>query len=747
MAVLVIAAGCGRDAGRAAADASPAKAESSADKTQKPPAATTSFDFIRAVSQCTFGQRGPLLDFGEDGIRVRGPVGEELSLERVEREGASFAKVRERSVSVPFFVTADEERLLSAAPTTVSVRLREGAARTAAVFVNDKPAGTVKIEKGEATVVTARASGPLLEPGLNEVMIRFQAPSRTERDVRALVDWVHVTSGEPEKNFAAPAVRDVVLDRPLAGALKKVFGLRAESYVRCVGFLPQAGVLELELGAEGSGDVEIEVRLVRDRVAPVSLGRLTASGAQTARGRYPLDPHLTAGAIGGIELVVVRAAKGARALIGEPRIVVPPPSPVSRPPPMRGVVLVVLGTVDPRSLVPYGGALGSQAIAPLAQAGTIFTRHRGSSTLPSAALAAMLTGRGPRMVRLEDEGARLPASVTTVADAVRQAGVVNAFFTANPMTTAPFGFDRAWSTHSVFLPEADPSGIKALEEATQWLRARKDERFLLVVHARGGHPPWFATPEQLKTMAPDAYTGGLDPKHAGELLSKARRTPPQLRFSDADRTRAFALHSAAVAEHDRALAAMLAELRSGDREDKTLVIVTGDVGVNTAQAVPFGDAEPPNEQLLATPLIVRGRGLFPAGASIASPTSDIDLAKTMLAALGLPPPAQFEGLDLVDVLASPEPALARPQFATVTGRHSLRWGSLVLDASERRESLCDVALEPLCTTDVRPTHPLAALVLGRKLAQLRTDPAATSVAREPASPDAHVSSALRAWGR
>ena len=146
----VLVQGCGRSGGptSSAPDAAPSTNDDVKNKEPRPPSSTTAFDFIRAVSQCSFGQRGPLLDFAEDGIRVRGSLGEELSLERVEREGASFAKVRERAVTVPFYVSADEERMLSAAPTTVVVRLREGAARTAAIFVNDKPAGTVKIEKG-----------------------------------------------------------------------------------------------------------------------------------------------------------------------------------------------------------------------------------------------------------------------------------------------------------------------------------------------------------------------------------------------------------------------------------------------------------------------------------------------------------------------------------------------------------------------------------------------------------------------
>jgi arylsulfatase A-like enzyme len=704
------------------------------------------FDFLTSVDQCSFGRRGPLLDFGETGLRVRGAQGEELSPERVEREGASFARVRARSITVPFYVGAEEEKASGDEPTTVTLRLRGVTAKTMAVFVNGKSAGTIKLAKGETKLVSVAASSPLLNAGLNELTLRFHAPPRTEREIMAEIDWAYLAPGELEPHFAAPTVRDVILDRALGGRLEKVFALRGGTSLRCMGFLPNRSTLELDLASEGAGEVEVEARLLRDRMPAAVLGRATVSGTFTPQ-RFPLATGPDAGVIGAIELAVVRAPKGSRALFGQPRVVVPPPAARPSPAPMRGVVLVVLGTVEPKTLVPYGGALGTAALARLAREGTVFSLHRSASTLANAALASMLAGRGPRSLRLDDGDARLPSAVTTIADAARQAGVVTAYFTGNPMTTAAHGFDRSWETQAAFLPDVDPGGVRPFDEAAAWLRARKDERFLLVVHARGGHPPWSITPEDLKTMAPPNYSGGLDPKHAGELLSKARHVPPLLRFTDADRTRAFALHASAFADQDKALARLVDALRSGGLDKHTLVLVTGDVGVSTAVNVPFGDGEPPSEELLATPLIATGAGLFPAGAVIGSPTVSLDIGKTVLGALGLAPPASFEGVDLADVAAAPALTLGRSQFASVLGHHSLRWGSLVLESSDRRDLLCDVGLEPLCTTDVRPTHPLALLVLGRRLAQEKSVPSVGGAPREQAVVDARTQAALRAWGR
>ena len=733
--------------GDALPDAGPARRDAAANVGTSPAEAPRVIyaDLVR-TTDCSFGDRGPLLDFGEPGLTLRGAFLEDLAPERIEREGATFARIRDKVIVAQFFVSADEERSL-VEPSAVAIRWRGAAAKSASVYLNGKPLGSAKLERGAIQVADVRGTSTLLNAGLNDLTVRFATPPKAERDAMAEVDWIHVTAGEVDKHFAAPTARDVIVDRSFAGTMRKAMALKNGGYARCTGFLPAASQLEVEVAAEGVGDVEVEVRLQRDRASPVLLGKVQGSATRPSRQAFPLDPHVAGGTLGAIELAVVKAAKGARALLGEPRITLRPREATPPRAALQTAVLVVFGTVDPRSLAAFGGTLGTEGFSQLARDGTSFASQRVGSTLASATVAAMLTGRGPRSIRMEDGDARLPASVTTVADAARQAGVVTALFSGNPMTSAPFGFDRSWETFSPSAPEADVSGVKPFDDAIQWLKARKGERALLVVHARGGHPPWGATADEQKRMPPEVYTGGLDPKHAAELMSKARRVPPQLRFSDADRTRAFALHAAAVVEQDRALARLLVALRDTGRGDRSLVMVTSDVGVNSAAPVPFGDGEAPTEMLLTTPLIVRAPGQFAAGQTVASATADVDVAKTLLGALGLAAPRAFEGHDLWDVAQTPLTTLGRARLATVLGRHSLRWGSFLLDATDRRQSLCDISLEPLCTTDVRPTHPLALSMMEKRLAALKHSESAGGAQREPVAVDATLQAALRAWGR
>jgi arylsulfatase A-like enzyme len=444
---------------------------------------------------------------------------------------------------------------------------------------------------------------------------------------------------------------------------------------------------------------------------------------------------------------------------------------------VNGVVLVVEGDVAPR-LVDLYAAAGTPLpeLDALAKAGIVFEGHRASSGASSAAMASMLTALPPRAEGVIDEEAGLARDVTTLADVARQAGIHAAMFTAVPTTGGAFGFSRGWDTfveHPPDLGEAPGAAVTPFDDAARWIadRATPGERFLAVIHARGGHPPWDATPEEMRSLAPADYTGGIDPKRAAELLARARPQSgpgprgPSLHLNDADRTRAWALYALALKEHDAALGRLLAALKAAGRDGDTLVIVTGDVGLGEARA-PLEDPDSLSEPALAAPLVVR----FPAASSGASsepgmgglagrrvsvPTTSADVGRTIVDAFGLAPPAAFEGEDLARVAlagASLDPR-GRPLLAVAGSRFSLRWGTFVLRGIQPDSpgnevppadvtKLCDISLEPECSSDVRGAFPLALAALRRELAVEAQSPhAPVPVVETPA-----LQASLKLWG-
>ena len=545
------------------------------------------------------------------------------------------------------------------------------------------------------------------------------------------------------------------LDPVDAGRLLR---LRGPGFARCEGWIPTGSSVETHASLEGAGSADAEVRVVRDRVPPTLIGTLHLEGSDGATDRmhvWPVGDLGAGGALGAVELSVVRASRGARVVFGDPRVVAPlatlplsaPPA-ASPSPKAKGVVLVILSQVGARSLSAYGGPLVMPGLASLAASGVVFDANRASTAVSSGAVAAMLTGLPARDLGLIDGDSRLPRGVTTLADAAGQAGIASAFFTANPLTSAPFGFDRGWSHFEAHLPTDELPAARVFDDAVAWLGEHHADRFLIVVHARGGHPPWDVAGDRVKSLPPEGYTGGLDPRHAGELLARSVRTPGSYRFEDADRARAGALYAAALEGEDGGLTRLLGALKSAGVEDDTMVVVTADVGVNDVARVPFAEAESLDEATLATPLIVKWAHEPTRGVHVVAASTNEDIATTVLAAFGLPAPATFRGQELHAMAAGDRiGAVGRPLLAADQDRFAFRWGSFVSSGVRDHETkLCDLTLEPACVTDVRESYPLTSRLVHRALFD-RVVSARPSFTREPASIDPTTLAALKLWGR
>lgn len=292
-----------------------------------------------------------------------------------------------------------------------------------------------------------------------------------------------------------------------------------------------------------------------------------------------------------------------------------------------------------------GGPHPALELTAVASSGTTFLANRASSSLANAVIASMLTGLPPRVLALDNPDARLPDGPTTVEEACRQGGVATAMFTANPTTGASFGFSRGWDDFEAIDPVASTPATQVFDDAATWIDAHKAAPFFVVVHARGGHPPWDATADDLKTMVPDGYLGIVEPRRAAEALAKVRKHPA--RFKEDDRARAWALYDRAIDAHDAAFGRLMAALRTAGRQDDTAIFVTSDVAANEGPPVPFAEPDTLDEPLLETPLVVRWPHADSlAGRRVEAPTSPVDLGRTILGALGLPPPSAFQGVDL-----------------------------------------------------------------------------------------------------
>jgi hypothetical protein len=709
-----------------------------------PPEGVT-LDMTRDLGRCSLGHDGILLDFGDPSMSDAFGLTRDKVREVVEHEGATWLRAREKRLQItylsPIAVSAEGPGL------SVVAHARGGTARTLTVSVNGKGSATLTLDKTRAAVTSAKLASAAIDQGPNDITLTFGGMGKTPGDYLADIDWIHIGPTGDEAAYSAPTRADALTQTTLNGEAKPALSLRGPGFATCTTFVPKAATFSASLGVTKGGDADLELRLRRDRSASETLATWHL-GPDDAGAWKPVNvPLASGGALSEVSLVVTRTSKGARALVGEPKIRrdTPVPTEPAPRPKVNGVVLVVMGELSPRAVPGYGGRLALPALDSLARRGFVFDDHRSATTLASGALASMLTGTSPRMHGVLDQSARLPASVTTVADAARQAGVDTAFFTANPLTGRAFGFDRGFATFEAHAPQEDVTPSKVFEDAARFIEARKDGRFLVVIHARGAHPPWDATADDLKDMAPTGYGGGLEPRHAAELMSKARRVPPVLRFQDADRERAWALADLALSRQDKALSQLMESLHASGRDATTLLLVTADLAADETAHVPFGDPETLEEQLLHVPLYLAPPGTT-SGKHVGAPTTSMDVAVTALSALGLGAPKSFHGRDLWALGNGEDGDDGRGRLALSGPRFSGRIGPFVLSGIDSREGrLCSLELEPACTTDVRATHPIAAHALHRFLFESLNDPE-KAAQREPATIDADTLAALRIWG-
>ncbi len=709
-------------------------------------------DVNGSLEACAFGHRGVLLDFGDPSMAANlrpGSLRPGMD-ELVERDGATWLRVRSRVLSASFYWPAVVAADTADATAFVEARVRGVRARGVSVSIDGKTVGTWTLAKAETRIVLVRASPPMtLSVGGHEITMHFAGGARAGEESLAEIDWVHIGTGDVGDPYAAPSHADVVVDAEVGGQSLRALSLRAPGFARCSGWIPADATLEASLATSGGGEADVEARLIRDRHVPVVLGTAHVAGGGTdwARWSVPITGLEGQGALASLELVAKRAPKGTRVLFGVPRVVAAG-SVVTTPPPVaRSVVLVVLGSTSANVLAPWGGPHPVPELARIASMGTTFTGNRAPTSLANSVMASILTGTSPLGRGVDDAELRLGQGATTVQEACRQGGIATAMFTADPTTGAAFGFARGWDAFVPHDPLEDVPATRVFDEAAEWIEVHKDGRFLVVIHARGGHPPWDVTPDELKALPPENYLGMIDPRRAAEALSKARKHPA--RFREDDRIRAWALYDHAIDEHDLGLGRLMASLRAAGRENDTALVVTSDVAASDAVPVPFGDPDTLEEPLLATPLLIRWpQAETLAGRRVSASTSAIDLARTVLDALGLRPPAAFEGIDLSALAQGAVVPEQRPLLAVRGGRFSLRWGAYVLAGTRDHElHMCDLSLDPACVADVRGTSPLA-LESMRRYA-LMASPWTQPVPPQQALPvpDAHTAAALVRWGR
>jgi len=330
------------------------------------------------------------------------------------------------------------------------------------------------------------------------------------------------------------------------------------------------------------------------------------------------------------------------------------------------------------------------------------------------------------------------------------------FFTGVPTTFAPFGFGSGWDTFDALSPVLDVPATEPVSRALKWLEAELDDGHpgprLLVLHARGSHPPWDLTREETQSLKPEEYAGILDPRRGAIMLAalRARKTRVAHHLQEEDWVRLHALQDAALAKQDVLVGQLVALLKKKGAWEHTLLVFAGDVSAGEPPDSPYDPLGSLSEARLAVPLVIKFPGGDLDGRDERMPASAADVSATMLSALGIPVPESVEGMDLYAAAHGMVPVVATPLVASAPGRYSTRLGSWLLRGElGKKPTLCAIDLDPACVNDVFDDKPYAARALW--LATFRAESAARQASARPKEKQAAVLdpetvAALTVWG-
>ncbi len=712
--------------------------------------ASERLDVLELLDTCDVSHKGHDIDVGSVAAETQRTFSQafEKDVVPVQHGAESFAEILSRSVDYEFWLSEPLEQLY------VSARVRGRRSGRMAVYIDNKRLGSGRLKPGEARVVSFKLSNTELAQGRHRLGIRLSRGNRHAEGPYAEIEWVRLSPDDANDQYAAPTLKDMVADVVLQNRPRRAIALRTRSSVRCPIWPATDAHLKLWLGFWGKGSGHAEIRVLRQGQPPVSLEQRELKGGDTA-GWSQLDIPLGrfAGELVGLEFAVSEASGVGRVAFGEPTLTRGTDQP-SRVPQAKTVILTVLSGLRRVSLPPWGSAAKLPAFGEFVRAGTAFTNYRAPSTVPAAALASMLSGMAPRAHSLEDQAARLPKTVLTINEALKQASGHAAMFTGVPTSFPAFGFDGFWDEQAALSPVTDEPAHAPFDLASAWIkkdleRAPDAKRFVLI-HARGAHPPWDIPKDEAAKLKPEEYDGAIDPRRGAIAIAHVRgRTRRSSRRLDADDwTRLRELETVALKKQDAALSSLVTNLRRLGIWETTLLIIVGDVGAGEPPDVPYDPAGPLAEARLHVPLLVKFPGRHLAGKEVAVPTTAVDIAATVFEALRLEKPKAVEGRDLFALASGDLPIAGRPRWATLGTKFATRIGHWRLFGRLGDEpQLCNLAVDPACVNDVFASQGLIGNSLWKwtYLAEKRARDQ-QSVTREPASIDKDTTAALAVWG-
>jgi hypothetical protein len=575
------------------------------------------------------------------------------------------------------------------------------------VFVNEKPAATVEVGTSWAEYPVV-LPGAALRPGENRIRLTFRATGAVPGGRRSAAALSRLVLGPATEAAPPPERYALEPDEPVAlgGLSRRAMALPGPGRLSFYVQVPAGAKLALAVGAPGAG-ASVAVRVARDGAAT----RTLFEGSAASNRFTDLAWGLPAEERQAVRIDLI--GRDGATTWAVPRLVVPSVEPAPLPARRfeRIYIWMVdtlradkLGAYNPKTRVhtPNYDAFAADAVR------FAWAHVPGTWSLPSH--ASILTGVYPTIHKATTHEARLSPRVPFVAEILKRAGYRTGLFSSNGYVSAKWGFDRGWDEIRNFIRENLPNGADYLwKTATRWMDAPANQHKPQFLYLATVEPHVIYNPKKefLTRYWQKPYGGPIRPSISGVQLGQIKSG--QLKIDDTDKAYLEALHDAEITQSDASFATFIADLKSRDFYDSSVIVVISDHGDEFWEHGDVGHAQGVYQELVHIPLIIRAPGLLPAGKVVEADVEAMDLFPTLLELAGIPVPETTQGsslLPLVNDEAAHGPGLALSMNLAVTRGLKVARYRFIHGGPSRLE-LFDELEDPLEQKDLVASHPIA----------------------------------------
>ncbi len=390
------------------------------------------------------------------------------------------------------------------------------------------------------------------------------------------------------------------------------------------------------------------------------------------------------------------------------------------------VLLITLDTTRADRLGSYGYAgAKTPRLDALAGEGVRFARAYAPAPLTLPSHATILTGLYPAAHGVRNNGRELDPKFRTLAEILKGHGFATAAFVSSFSVDSRFGLGRGFDVYEDTFQAASPlkgaNSERRAEETfalfSRWFDGASPSRFFAWVHYYDPHLPYDPPSPYKEEFGGRPYDGE-------------------------------------IAYMDRFVGAVLDRLEEKGVAGRTLVVVAGDHGEGLGDKVETGHGIFLYEETVRVPFIVRNPGAFPRPRVVGSAVRLVDVAPTVLTALGLAGEAgAMQGRDLTPWMRGKEDADLDALVETFYPRENFGWSELVGLVSgpwkyiqAPRPELYDLGRDPGERRDLAASSSAAAGEMARKLEQELVRLSTPAGAGGPAAGSAEVRERLRSLG-